>query len=174
MTMWTPSMGLPFLLKLRWNCIFNSPIFKISQGRNPQTSIKKRLYLQGKSPGCFALLVTPLVITTDKSKASSISLCTTSPSKLQRYLTSDVEVKQKQTWHQITEWAVLCLNAFNERSFMNAFIFCANVNWTYCISAWWTLLWTRSFWRLWTARSHSLTSFSTVPDFYRAFQAKTG
>ena len=42
------------------------------------------------------------------------------------------------------------------------------------ISAWWTLLWTRSFWHLWTAHSHSLTSFKTVPDFHRAFQVKTG
>ena len=40
------------------------------------------------------------------------------------------------------------------------------------ISARWTILWTRSFWRLWMARSYSLTSFKTVPDFRRAFQAK--
>ena len=55
---------------------------------------------------------------------------------------------------------------------MNSFIFWANVNWTYCITAWWTLLWTRSFWCLWTARSLSSTSFNRLPDFYRALQAK--
>ena len=43
---------------------------------------------------------------------------------------------------------VLSLNVF-----IISFIFWANVNWTYCISAWWTLLWTRSFWCLWTALS---------------------
>ena len=42
---------------------------------------------------------------------------------------------------------------------LNAFIFWANVNWTYCITAWWTLLWNRSFWCLWTERSLSLTAF---------------
>ena len=61
-------------------------------------------------------------------------------------------------------WAVLCPNAFSERSSMNSFIFWANLNWTY---------WTRSFWRLWTALCHSLTSFKRVPDFHRAFQART-
>ena len=41
------------------------------------------------------------------------------------------------------------------------------------ISAWWTLLWTHSFCRLWTPLSHCLTSFKRVPDFHETFQVKT-
>ena len=48
---------------------------------------------------------------------------------------------------------------------MKSFIFWANVTWTYHIFVGRTLLWTRSFWRLWTPFISVLFSFKTVPDF---------
>lgn len=39
----------------------------------------------------------------------------------------------------------VCLKVLHERMLMN-FIFWTNVNWTFCIPAWWTYVWTSSFW----------------------------